>query len=950
MNLKVNLLYFILFLNVSFLVTAGNQELETDQNTARNLYFKGISLARNSFYYEAIDSFKIALKIQEKITGKNSYAAGVIHNALGINYKNVGNLNKSIEHYLQAETCYLNDGDLKGPAVARLYGNIGNVYKIKLNFETALDYLQRAIYTYKSMHEASMEDIAEIHYNIAEVYYKQNKYQKVIEIADEYLPSAYNDTRLYFLSLKAASLKELKKHNEANEAYQKVIIYAQEYFSDGDLNIVFEYLNYANFLISIDEFKESLNIIEQINQIITQKNIHYGILYSSFQKVLGAYYEYVKVESSEIKKFQAQKSQNLEKAIKYYQLAYKALEINENEEISIENTLSVTQSLDILKLIADAYAQLFTVNFNSPLTYKKQSIHEALKYYELTADMIQTARKSMFSDEDRILLSELEEATFIKMVQTAYKAYELENDARVVNFAFSSAERMKASSVFDKLTDQFARENSLIPDSLTELELTLNYSITNLNEKLFNLRRYENRDEKEITRTDSLLFNLKKQRDELNQYLEKNFGDYYEMKYSNSMIEVEDVQRKLKRNEVLIEYVLNETDTIPEVYAFVLSPTLAGFYKLNADTSFIPSLENTFRFVSNPAYLFTRNDHSKDFCISANFLYKILLQPFEEIIKNKKIIIVPDGMLSYLPFEALLTELPDTSEMIQFNSLQYLIRNHTINYSYSTNLLYNTTKQKKKAKNRLLAFAPQYNSDTIFFNNEKLVLIPLPGVQREVDLIAGEVKARLFKGEEATEQNFREQSKNYDILHLAMHAFINDSIPAYSRFAFTQNQESTANTDGWLNTADIYNLDLNARLTVLSACNTGRGKLRKGEGLMSLARGFLYAGCPSIIMSLWEVEDNAGTEIMRTFYQVLKKGRSTDDALRQAKINYLEQANPRLAHPHYWLGYVSIGNTDPLFKSYDFYFFGLVILALAGIIADQIIHFRKSGKRRYRRK
>lgn len=90
-------------------------------------------------------------------------------------------------------------------------------------------------------------------------------------------------------------------------------------------------------------------------------------------------------------------------------------------------------------------------------------------------------------------------------------------------------------------------------------------------------------------------------------------------------------------------------------------------------------------------------------------------------------------------------------------------------------------------------------------------------------------------------------------------------MPAFSRFAFTQNEETEINNDGWLNTADIYNLELNARLTVLSACNTGSGNLRKGEGVMSLARGFLYAGCPSIIMSLWEVEDNAGTEIMHSF-------------------------------------------------------------------------------------
>ena len=293
----------------------------------------------------------------------------------------------------------------------------------------------------------------------------------------------------------------------------------------------------------------------------------------------------------------------------------------------------------------------------------------------------------------------------------------------------------------------------------------------------------------------------------------------------------------------------------------------------------------------------------------------------------------------------MLTEVQDTTEAVQFNKLPYLIRQNTINYSYSTNLLFRFKNKKRPSNHKLLAFAPEYKTDTLQFDNETIILTPLPGVQREVELIAQEMQTKRYIGSEATEANFRQESHKYDILHLAMHAFINDSIPAFSRLVFAQNQIDDAESDGWLNTADIYNLNLNARLTVLSACNTGRGSLRKGEGIMSLARGFLYAGCPSIIMSLWEVEDNAGTEIMHAFYKSLKKGRNIDDALRHAKLTYLDNANARLAHPHYWLGYVSIGNSDPLFRSYDFYFFGLIILLISALAIDQLLLRRKSSKR-----
>jgi len=356
------------------------------------------------------------------------------------------------------------------------------------------------------------------------------------------------------------------------------------------------------------------------------------------------------------------------------------------------------------------------------------------------------------------------------------------------------------------------------------------------------------------------------------------------------------------------------------------------------------SMEKTFRFLSDTEFMFTNNKQSKDYCIAAHNLYKDLIKPFENVIINKKLTIIPDGELSYIPFDALLTEMPDTSGLVQFQRLPYLIRKNTINYAYSANLLINYNPLKRNSKNRLLAFAPDYKSDTVTFEQGKLILMPLPGTQEEVDLISKEIKTNVFKGKQATEINFRKNYEDYDILHLAMHAFINDSLPAFSRFAFSQNSGASQKNDGWLNTADIYNLDLNSRLAVLSACNTGSGVLRKGEGVMSLARGFIYAGCPSIIMTLWEVEDNAGTRIMTSFYRNLKKGKHTDNALRLAKIEYLENANPRMAHPHYWLSYVNIGNSSPLFKSYDYYFFILLIMAVIAIITDQLIRFKKHKK------
>ncbi|WP_073003113.1 CHAT domain-containing protein [Mariniphaga anaerophila] len=792
--------------------------------------------------------------------------------------------------------------------------------------------------------------IADVNYNIADIQNRLKNYESALEIIEENYSNAYPDTRILYASLQSVIYQNIEQFDNAYMSYSNTIKLSEEFYSKSEVNVIFDYLNFATFLITYHKTEEAKSILSKASNALKDNNINDGIAVSFYYKTQGFLFDNTIVETNDINNFRSRKTANLTEAITYYKKGIKALGVDTDSlsstSFSAGNSYSLTQSLELLKLIADTYTKISDIYTDTTHPKRKESIEKALEYYEITAGLIQQARKELYSDESKIQLAELEGATFNKIVQTAYKATEIETNPKIIEFAFVNAERLKASSVFDKLSDQLARENSLVPDSLTELERTLNYSITNQNEKLFDLKRAEKPNHLEIASADSMLFQLKKQRDELNNYLEKNYSDYYELKYADEYISSNTVHQSLNDNEVLIEYAFNETDSIPELYAFLFSEGNLSFHKIDIDSSFIKSIEETFRFMSNPAYLFTKNENSKDFCVAAHKLYIKLLYPFADDIQNKKITIIPDGKLNYLPFDAFLTEMPDTSQTIHFNTLPYLIKENAVNYAYSANLLFKFNRTKRKAKNKLLAFAPIYNSDTVTFENDKLILNPLPGVQREVDLISDEIRMQLFRSEDATEKNFREQSEDYDILHLAMHAFINDSLPAFSRLAFSQNNSNQPYNDGWLNTADVYNLDLNARLTVLSACNTGAGNLKKGEGVMSLARGFLYAGCPTIVMTLWEVEDNAGTKIMSSFYQNLKKGRPTDEALRLAKLSYLENANPRMAHPHYWLGYVSIGNAKPLFRSYDYYFFGLLVLALAGIAIDQFIRLKKARKNR----
>jgi CHAT domain-containing protein len=305
---------------------------------------------------------------------------------------------------------------------------------------------------------------------------------------------------------------------------------------------------------------------------------------------------------------------------------------------------------------------------------------------------------------------------------------------------------------------------------------------------------------------------------------------------------------------------------------------------------------------------------------SSFFIYNQLFKPFENKIKNKELIIIPDGKLAYLPFEVLTTN-KNTFDRINYNQLPYFLYKNTFSYSYSASFLFEEYKLKNKNIAKLAGFAPSYaNTEGIqdekysFRQKYREKLFPLKGIKKEVEVISGLIGGDVYIDSEANEANFKKNASYYDILHLAMHTIIDDTNPMYSKMVFTQTNDSIE--DGFLNTFELYNMNLNARMTVLSSCNSGSGILHRGEGVLSMARGFVYSGCPSIIMTLWSVEDNSGVKLMTSFYSYLLKGNNKSHSLKQSKIDFIKNADQLKSHPYFWSGYVVIGNKDALFNSY----------------------------------
>lgn len=932
-----NIFIFFVFLFSTEVSHSQIITTEKDSIKAVQLYNSGRELARDGFNTEAIDTLLACLDIRKRIFGETNYRRlATTYYLVGITYKNLGLYNLAIRFTEKAENAYievLEPGDIR---MTNIYLNLGNIYRDKLDFNSALRYFNQMLKVYENQTIINKEDISRAYYSIAEINYLKTNYEEAIKISLNYLDQAGSDDKIDYYNLIAASNQQLGNIEEASTYYQKAI---NCYENEEDA--VFEFLNYATFLIFSNKFDLAEETLNRIYSIIVKYESENGEDLSNYYQVMGYFFENKQIESNSIYSFEKQKHNNLLEAITWYNKALDAIRfpINiENLDINSANPISQMESLVILRAIADIFIQISEVFKGKNQVIYAESIYNSLDYYGVIGDLVQRYRKEISSDEGRIALAGIEQSNIIDIVEVSFKAYEINSNIENLEIAFKNAEQLKSSSVFDKLSAEMAAENSLIPDSLLEKERSINSLLTKYTETRNNSQDSENTEQ-----LDLLIFKLREDRAEYHNFLETNFNDYYELKYSNNFLRIIDIQQKLKKDEVLIEYVLSETDSTTNLYTITISSNNYQFFKQNLDFKFIKDIEDVFQFMSSPRYLFTKNADSKKFCVSSHNLYNRLIAPIKNEIKDKKIIIVPDGKLNYVAFDALIESLPDTSSKINFVKLDYLLKKHIVNYAYSANLHFKFDKKSKTAKYNFLAFAPEYLNDSISINDQKISVPSLPGTQKEVNLISKKFKTSKFIKENATEINFRNNCEDHDMIHLAMHAYISDSIPSMSKFVFTQNYNTTnINEDGLVTAADIYNLKLNARLTVLSACNTGRGKLSKGEGVMSLARGFLYAGCPSIVMTYWEVEDNSGTQIINSFYRNIKRGKPKDESLQLAKIKYIENANPRMSHPHYWLGFVSIGDNSPLYRSYDFYFFGLLIFAIIGIILDQIVRLKKA--------
>jgi CHAT domain-containing protein len=443
-------------------------------------------------------------------------------------------------------------------------------------------------------------------------------------------------------------------------------------------------------------------------------------------------------------------------------------------------------------------------------------------------------------------------------------------------------------------------------------------------------------DSNKITLYEDKIFHLTDDYDDLKQEIEENYSQYYNLKYNPKFVTLKEVQDKLPYKEALIEYVL--TDTI--LITYVIDRKGINVFSQRIGQRFADECMEYYGLLHEQNFSNGVHQNYRRYVELGRKFYKILVEPCLQYTDRKSFTIIPDGAITYLPFEGLLTSEADY-QYINYMTLPYMIRDYSIGYSHSSTLKFSKRMKTKSPERKVLAFAPEYMDpenylDLNNLNRQSLedeeILLPLAGIIKEVQSINETVPSKVFLNEKATEANFKKFASDYNVLHLAMHTIMKDDEPLLSHLAFTNLPTADSSEDNKLFAYEIYNLKLNAQMAVLSSCSSGFGKMQKGEGMMSLARGFIYAGCPSIIMTLWQVSDQSSSELMTSFYKYLKKGKSKQESMRLAKLDYLEAADDLTSNPYFWSGFVVVGDGNPIYRKSGLAYWMIIVTAFIGVL------------------
>lgn len=896
----------MLFIISLLSVCSGLMAQSPDRNKAQieDYSQQAADLEENQQFRRILPMGQQARLAYQKETGDQaSLELAAIYNTIGSGYYYQYQLDSCL-HYVNMAISMLTDlNQSNHPILAKSYSILGEYYARKAENEKTQQYLEKAInintLNFGEAHPATCKNFEQIGLLVYLRMLEQKKALAFFEKARKGYLKHYGpnhvQTILIYTRL-GMVYRELKEPDKAVANFNKAVQIAENIgFNNASSYILYSqmgefYRRNREQAKAITCFERALEITNAMEDKPDSREL--GMLLA---RMMVFYYHLEK---------------NYPAGDTYYYDALKALNYNKEQPEAFSQIVDLTILNFIFRARITIYQNLYDETLEERALDTLSEVSNRVLYLEDFLHQNISSSSQQFVDNYTFYVYE-------QLMKTLFQKGG--NSGRQ---AFSIAEKAKNRILFQNARLAKADKFAGISEAIQEKEQVFNLEITAFEKQLYYEQHLTDTPNPQKVRTyQDTLFALRRSQEQFLKDLERDFLNYYQLKYDRDLMDIPQVQQKLKPDEALIEYFIGDdywVDNLREqlsIYGFVVTKDTFLYKEILIDYSLGETIakmrESIFSYFvvpGQPDSIFVENN--KVFTQTAHLLYENLIAPFASNLPQK-LLIIPDGMLNFIPFDALVVK--PASDLNDLKNHQYLLQKHVISYDYSATVHWQKQSSKsKKPKLVVGAFAPSFKLTSDPPDQGQSVqqmrssLTQLKYNEEEIERIIALASGDAYHAVEASKESFLENAHKYRILHLATHGKANEKMGDFSFIAFTSNGDSLSDQDR-LYVRELYNLDLNADLVVLSACETGLGILQRGDAVISISKGFDYAGAKSTITSLWNIYDNPATvKFMESFYQKLQDGLPKHEALRAVKLETL--ASSSTYAPYYWAAFVPFGD------------------------------------------
>ena len=885
---KKKLLVFLFVFLVLFSVEA--QEKDTLFPQKNNIYRLNDNL--EAYYYHYIDYYvahknKISPKFLEKAiknqwrnpNTKKEYTAKLhllINEAFY--FKEAGEIKKSILAYEEALKLYQEHSNLLD------YNIIGYCLKPLANNYTRIGDYKRADELFKytisiAKEQDNNKELIATYLNLSIKYQSIGDIEKAISLLNKAIDLNPNKEQLSLLYSQLAKNELLLKNY--NLAYETIL--KSELSDVNSKNKITNNASLARYYVQKKEYKSALNLLFDNLKLEKEKRrkaktfIEISSIFSLTNQQAKALFYLNKALATLLPSFNPNT----------------IFDLPEKEFFYPEN--SIKEALDAKGLILE----------------KMQKYDLAIVHYQFSFVVEDLLRNSYLSQKAKLIQQSENRKRSEKLIALYDILYRKNPNDSILFNMINVMEHVK-STVLSSVLNEKNRYAIIKNDSLYLNYLTLKKDIAVYDSKIQDESLKAHPDIKFLEQLNKKKTELNTSFSVLNIELQKKYPLLNEMNYK---VDFKVIIKSLLDKKQLIFYFFN---TNTHLYVFRIGNKTITYKKIEKTDTYIAFLQNYISFFSggSPDKI---DHHISEYKKSAYNLYHLFFE--NENLQAKDIVIIPDQKLNFMPFDALLTRKVTTNN---YELLPYFVKENKISYGYSLTILKQLRElESRKKLNKIIGFFPIFKNN--YRNNNELKY-----TNDEKETIAKYYNGTFLVGEKATKENFLKESGNFDIIHISTHADAGDfTHPAKIEFY-----------DKSLSLLEVYGLHFKSNLMVLSACETGIGKLEKGEGVMSLSRGFSYAGIPNLVVSQWKVNDKSTGILMGNFYKNLKTSNAISFSLQRAKINYLEAKNIDVykKNPYYWAGFIYVGTVPKSLPNTinHYYFYGFLLLIIFLLILQKI--------------